>query len=230
MQKNSHYFSIADRLLWGISALLIVLIFILFDRSNYIAMIASLIGVSALLLNAKGNPIGQALIIVFSLIYGWISFSCAYYGEMITYLGMSAPMALFALITWLKNPYKGNRAQVRVSRLTPKELPLLLILTTGVTVTFYFILRALQTANLPFSTLSVTTSFIAVYLTLRRSPFFALAYAANDIVLIVLWFMASIKNPSYFSVIICFIVFLVNDLYGFFCWLRMQKKQAADKD
>ena len=107
MQKDSHYFSIADRLLWGISALLIVLIFILFDRSNYIAMIASLIGVSALLLNAKGNPIGQALIIVFSLIYGWISFSCAYYGEMITYLGMSAPMALFALITWLKNPYKA---------------------------------------------------------------------------------------------------------------------------
>lgn len=42
-----------------------------------------------------------ALMIVFSLLYGVISYTCAYYGEMITYLGMTAPMALFALISFL---------------------------------------------------------------------------------------------------------------------------------
>ena len=44
--------------------------------------------------------------IVFSLLYGVVSFTFAYYGEMITYLGMTAPMALFALISWMRNPYK----------------------------------------------------------------------------------------------------------------------------
>ena len=32
-----------------------------------------------------------------------------------------------------------------------------------------------------FGTLSVTTRFLAVYLTFRKSGFFALTYAANDV-------------------------------------------------
>ena len=62
---------------------------------------------------------------------------------------------------------------------------------------FYFFLEYFNTANIVPSTVSVTTSFLAVYLTFRRSPYFALAYAANDIVLIVLWVLASICDARY---------------------------------
>lgn len=65
-----------------------------------------------------------------------------------------------------------------------------------VTALFYFILGYFQTANLVPSTLSVTTSFIAVYLTYKRSPYYAFGYAANDIVLIVLWILAARQNTS----------------------------------
>ena len=51
-----------------------------------------------------------------------------------------------------------------------------------VTFAFYFILAHFKTANIVPGTISVTTSFLAAYLTFRRSPFFALAYAANDVV------------------------------------------------
>jgi nicotinamide riboside transporter PnuC len=78
-----------------------------------------------------------------------------------------------------------------------------------------------------FSTLSVTTSFIAVYLTFRRSPYFALAYAANDIVLIVLWILAATKDVSYLSVMICFVLFLVNDVYGYISWRKMEQRQTS---
>lgn len=67
---------------------------------------------------------------------------------------------------------------------------------------------------------------LAVYLTARRSPYFALAYAANDVVLIVLWVLASLHDVSYISVAVCFVMFLFNDLYGFINWRRMQKIQA----
>ena len=99
------------------------------------------------------------------------------------------------------------------------------VLTAVVTFVFYFILDHFNTANMIPSTLSVTTSFIAVYLTFRRSPYFALAYAANDVVLIVLWTIAAKENISYLSVTICFVMFLVNDLYGFVSWKRMEKRQ-----
>ena len=140
-------------------------------------------------------------------------------------MGMSGPMALFALIAWLRNPYKGNHTEVTVNRLGKWEHLLMYVLTAVVTIIFYFVLDHFNTANMIPSTLSVTTSFIAVYLTFRRSPYFALAYAANDVVLIVLWILAAREDISYLSVIICFVVFLVNDLYGFFNWKRMEKRQ-----
>ena len=227
MKKLTSYFTKGELTLWGGSAGLILVSFFLFDRVNFMTLAASLIGITSLIFNAKGNPIGQALMVVFSLLYGVISYSFSYFGEMITYLGMTGPMALFALIAWLRNPYQGNRAEVAVNRLKKRELVLMYALTVLVTVGFYFILDYFHTANMIPSTLSVTTSFIAVYLTFRRSPYFALAYAANDVVLILLWTMAALEDISYLSVIICFVMFLVNDLYGFVSWKRMEKRQLA---
>ena len=227
MKKLTTYFTRGELMLWGGSSGLILVSFFLFDGRNYMTLIASIIGAASLIFNAKGNPIGQALMIMFSLLYGVISYTFSYFGEMITYLGMTGPMALVALIAWLRNPFGGNRAEVAVNRLKPAENVLMLVLTSIVTLIFYFILEFFDTANLLPSTLSVATSFIAVYLTFRRSPFFALAYAANDVVLIVLWTLAAMENITYISVIVCFILFLVNDLYGFVSWRRMEKRQLA---
>lgn len=227
MKNLLRYFTRGEWTLWGGSVCLIVLAFLLFDRVNYLTLAASLIGVTSLLYNAKGNPIGQSLMVVFSGLYGIISYRFAYYGEMLTYVGMTGPMALFALISWLRNPYGGNRAEVAVDRLRKFEYVLLPFLTVLVTIGFYFILKFFHTANLLPSTLSVTTSFVAVYLTFRRNPFFALAYAANDVILIILWLMAARTDISYLSVVICFVTFLVNDLYGFLCWQKMRRRQMG---
>ena len=227
MTKLTTYFSKGELTLWGSSAGLILISFVLFDRVNFMTLAASLIGTTSLIFNAKGNPIGQALMILFSLLYGVISYTFSYFGEMITYLGMTGPMALFAFVSWLRNPYNGNHAEVAVNQLKNKELVLMYALTVVGTLAFYFILDHFNTANMIPSTLSVTTSFIAVYLTFRRSPYFALAYAANDVVLIVMWTLAAKEDISYLSVIICFVMFLVNDLYGFVSWKRMEKRQMA---
>lgn len=223
-----NYFTKAEILLWCISVMLILVSFIIFDGESILTLIASLIGVTSLIFNAKGNPFGQFLIVVFSLLYGIISFTLSYYGEMITYLGMTAPMAVFALISWIKNPYNGNKAEVKVNRLKKKEIVFMFLLTAVITFIFYFILAAFNTANLIPSTISVATSFLAVYLTFRRSAFYAAAYAANDVVLIILWIMATLSNITYLSVAICFIIFLINDVYGFISWSKMQKRQEVN--
>lgn len=220
------YFSKGEIILWCASVTLIVASFVLFDRENYLTLTASMIGVSSLIFIAKGNPVGQLLTVVFSVLYGIISFTFAYYGEMITYLGMTAPMAVFSFLSWIRHPYAGNKVQVKVDRLTKNKIVLMLVLTAIVTFIFYYILKYFNTANLLPSTLSVTTSFLAVYLTFLRSPYYAIAYAANDIVLIVLWTLAAISDISYFSVIVCFVMFLANDIYGFINWNRMKKRQT----
>ena len=195
----------------------------------YMTLIASVIGVTSLIFCAKGNPLGQLLMVVFSMIYGYISYSFAYYGEMITYLGMTMPMAVFSLISWLKNPYKGNKSEVKVNTLKLSDIVFMCLLAAVVTAIFYFILAHFNTSNLLPSTLSVTTSFVAVYLTFRRSPYFALVYGANDIVLIVLWTMACFTEIRYISVTVCFAAFLLNDIYGFVSWQRMKKRQINNE-
>lgn len=221
-----HYFSTRELVLWLGSIFAIIISFCIFDRNNYLTLLASLIGVTSLIFTAKGNPFGQFLMIVFSLLYGIISLTFSYYGEMITYLGMTMPMALFALISWIRNPYNGNKAEVKINHLPRIEWGILWVLTILITIGFYFILEYFHTANIVPSTISVTTSFVAVYLTFRRSPYYALGYAANDIVLIVLWVLATIEEVSYLSVVVCFMAFLANDVYGFINWRQMGKRQA----
>lgn len=219
------YFTKADLTLWCISVVVIIVSFSIFDRESLLTLTASLIGVTSLIFNAKGNPFGQFLMIIFSVLYGIISFTFTYYGEMITYVGMTAPMAVFSLISWLRNPYNGNKAEVKINRLKSKEIIFMILLTAIVTIIFYYILLYFNTANLIPSTLSVTTSFLAVYLTFRRSIFYAIGYVANDIVLIIMWILATLSDISYLSVVICFVIFLVNDIYGFINWSKMQKRQ-----
>lgn len=228
LKRLNRYFTTFEKILWISSVVLIVLSYIIFDNTDALTLIASVIGVTSLILGAKGNPLSQFLMIIFSILYGIISFTFEYYGEMITYLGMSMPMAAFSLVSWLKNPYKGKKSEVAVGNLKKYEYILIFFLTLIVTVVFYYILKVFGTANLLPSTFSVTTSFLAVYLTFRRNPYFALAYALNDVVLIVLWILAAITNISYVSVIICFVVFLVNDLYGFVSWQKMKKRQEEN--
>ncbi len=225
LMKLIRYFSKFEIILWCSSITLILTSFLLFDRESYLTLTASLIGVTSLILNAKGNPFGQFLMIIFSILYGIISYSFSYYGEMITYLGMTGPMAFFALVSWLMNPYEGKKSQVAVNHISRKEAVFMFILTAVVTTVFYFILSYFNTSSILLSTVSVTTSFIAVYLTFRRSPWYALAYAANDVILIALWIIAAMSDKSYISVIICFAVFLANDIYGFANWRKMSERQ-----
>ena len=225
MKRVLAYFSPFE---WGLllsSVAVSLLSELLSGGGGALSLAASVVGAFALMFTAKGNPLGQLLFIAFGTLYGIISYTYAYYGEMITYLGMSVPMAVISLVSWLRHPNGKKRSEVRVGGLCRPDAVLLPTLSVAVTVLFYFVLRYFGTANLLPSTLSVTTSFAAVYLTFRRSPFYAFAYAINDLVLILLWSLAALTDPSYLAVIVCFVMFLVNDSYGFINWRRMKRKQ-----
>ena len=211
--------------LWLMSVTVVAGTYIGFQAGDALSLIASLIGVTALIFVAKGHVLGQLLTIVFAVFYGVISWELRYYGEVITYLCMTAPMALLALITWLHNPYKDS-AEVTVRRLTKKQWAVMTIAAAVTTAAFYFILGALGNAALAVSTLSITTSFVASCLTAMRSPYYALAYAANDLVLIVLWVIAALADIASVPMVACFTMFFLNDMYGFINWRRMEKRQA----
>ncbi len=216
--------------LWGGGILAIVLSFVLCKNTDWLNLIGSVLGCTGLIFIAKGNVLGQVICVIFSAYYGYVSFAMRYYGEMITYLGMTAPIAIAAVIGWLRHPFRGKKGEVEIAKPKKRTYLAVLVLSAAVTAAFYFILRALGTANLLWSVASVFTSFAAVSLSLLRSPFYAVAYACNDVVLIVLWSLAAAGNSEYIALAVCFSVFLAEDLYGFFNWLKLRKKQAQTNE
>lgn len=217
-----------ERILWLSSSAIVTLGFFLGDTTQPLTLIVSLVGVTALIFVAKGFVFGQILTILFSLLYAVVSFREHYYGEMITYLGMSAPIALLSVISWLRHPYEKGKSEVAVAALPKRQYVIGFLLSVAVTILFHFILAYFHTANLAVSTLSVTTSFLASYLLFCRSPYYALAYAANDLVLIVLWVCSTIHELSCLPMVLCFVMFFLNDLYAFYNWRRMKQRQQSN--
>lgn len=208
--------------LWLGSLFVVAVSNLLSGDVDWLTFTAAMIGVTSLVFAAKGNVWAQILMIAFSILYGIISWRFQYWGEMITYLGMTMPMAIWSTITWYKNPSGTNSSEVAIQRLNRKHIRGLLFFGIAVTGGFYIILQALHTPNIIFSTISITTSFLAASLTMLRSSYYALGYAANDVVLIVLWLLASLENPGYVPVAVNFLIFFFNDMYGFVSWKRRE--------
>ncbi|MDD2969905.1 MAG: nicotinamide riboside transporter PnuC [Lachnospiraceae bacterium] len=204
-------------IIWICSVLTIAISNLVIGDVDFLMLLAAWVGVTSLILAAKGNVWAQILMVLFSVLYAIISWKFRYWGEMITYLGMTLPMAIWSTVTWIKNPSESGK-EVAIQALTKKHVIVLLISGSIVTVIFFYMLQLLNTPNIAFSTISILTSFFAAVLTMLRSSYYALGYAANDLVLIFLWIMASSENPVYVPVVINFIIFFFYDMYGFLCW------------
>lgn len=223
IKKSLESFTKFDWALWLTSVLVVTISFVVSGSFYWLSLIASLVGVTALIFLAKGNVIGQMLTVLFSILYAMVSYQFRYFGEMITYLGMTLPTASMAVISWLRHPYSD--VEVKVNHLKKWHVLVVAVLTVIVTFLFYFILKYFGTSNLFFSTISITTSFAAASLMILRSPYYAIAYAGNDIVLIILWILASMDDLSFLPMIFCFVMFFANDIYGYYNWNKMKKKQ-----
>lgn len=215
-----------DWTLWLASLAVVTLTSMMAGQVHPATFAGTIVGVTALIFLARGNVWGQILTIVFAILYGITSWQYRYWGEMITYLGMSLPMAAAAAIAWLRHPYQEGEAEVAIHRLNCREWGWGCILAAVSTAAIGMVLYALNTPNLFWSTVSVTTSFFAAYLTWRRSSWYALAYAANDVVLIILWILAALEDRGFAPMIACFAMFLLNDLYALVCWRKREKVQG----
>lgn len=212
--------------IWLVSIIIVLISNLATKDFDLLTLVAALTGVTSLIFAAKGNVWGQVLMILFSILYGIISFRFRYWGEMMTYLGMTIPMAVWSTITWIENPSENNGNEVQIQSLSKKHIVALCISGIIVTAVFYYILKSFNTPNIIFSTISIITSFIAASLTMLRSSYYAVWYAANDVVLIILWVLASLKDPAYIPVVVNFSIFFMNDMYGFMSWKQRELEQA----
>ena len=226
MKKFFKSWNLFEKLFLLISLLIIIVCFFLGTDKNILSLITSILGVITVIFGAKGLVWAPVVNLLYNIVYIILSYTQGFYGEVLIYIFMMTPINIAMIVSWLKNKSKEDENIVEVNKLNKKEYILLFVFTLIVAVGFYFILKALHTTALFISTISLIDSFIATYLLYRRCSNYALSYIVNDIILIVLWSF-SIKNNgvAYLPMVLSFLVFLVNDVYGLISWKKRERKQ-----
>lgn len=205
------------------------LCFALGKERNTFSFIVSIVGVSSVMLVAKGLTIAPIVSIVYNILYATLSITQKYYGETIIYVAIMIPLSIISLVSWAKNKNSGREEQVQVNKISKKEYLILSLVVVVVTVGFYFLLKALHTNELIVSTISLVAPVISAYLMLRRSSNYAICFIISNAVLIVLWGL-SIKTAGvgFLPTICSFVIFTVLDVYGLIHWKQEEKRQNKE--
>ncbi len=223
--KNQSLFEI---LFLPFAIITIVVCFFVGKDKNLLSLITSLIGIVSVFLIAKGYFFAPWIDLTYNILYSVVSIFQAYYGEAIIYLGIMVPISIFSIVTWIKHKFSKTSPEIKINgKISKREYVYLFGITYFASIGFYFLLHALSTEQLIFSTLSLATSAVASYLMLRRNPYFSLVFLLDDIISITMWVIAVVQNGiGLLPTVICFLVFFINDIYGYVHWRKLERKQS----
>ncbi len=225
------YFTPFEWALWLGGGIAVTVCFFCGSDKNLWSLFSSLFGITCIIFSAKGSVISQFVAIVFAALYAILSYTKAYYGEMLIYLFLMIPIHVSSIVSWMKNRNKGaDKLEVKVNQLKPLEFILCGVGAIALAVGFYFLLQWLKTDNLIISTISLITSLGAAYLMLRRCEYFSLCFIANDVILIVLWGLKLDGSLAVLPSVISFVIFLANDTYCFINWKRIKHRQRKQQN
>ncbi len=216
----------AIELIFYIAGLALIITMSICFGASWMSAVTGIFGLSCVLFAAKGKIIGIFFTWVMIVFYSILSYKNKYYGEVFINLCMMFPMTIIQLISWLKN--LGKDYVVKVNSITKKEIIIVCSAAALAFVAFYFILRALNTSQLIFSTISIVTSVLATYFQSRRSKYGFLAFLVNDAVLCVLWLFATLEDIKNVAMLTAVALYVVSDIYGFISWGILQKRQQKD--
>ena len=224
--KNWNWFEIVFLI---VSYIVLTLCFALGTEKNTFSFIVSLVGVSSVMLVAKGLTIAPIVSIVYNILYAILSITQKYYGETIIYTVIMIPLSIISIVSWVKNKNGGKKEQVQVNKISKKEYLILSFVIVVVTFGFYFLLKALHTNELIVSTISLVAPVISAYLMLRRSSNYAICFIVSNVVLIVLWGLSVKTAGAGFLPTICsFVIFTILDVYGLIHWKKEEKRQDEE--
>lgn len=81
--KSIKNFTLTEKIIWVSSLVVIFISSIALPDNDWLSVITSLIGATALIFVSKGDPIGQLICIFFALCYAAVSLKFRYYGEIL---------------------------------------------------------------------------------------------------------------------------------------------------
>ena len=227
--KNFKGYNVIDLILILAGILAVTISGIIFKSEWYI-FVNTLLALFCVLTQAKGKVITQFLGIAWFSFYVFISYKQKFYGEALVYLTVMIPLYIYGVIHWLQNRDKTDNVVIVRNNLSKKEWLISGFSLCAVAVGIFFLLKALNTAQLVVNTLSFVTMLPAVYLLMRRCKWNQIAFLVNDFIVPFLWLFLVLEGDYSFLPMCIYHVFQITyDIYGFIEWIKLEKKQAKEQ-
>ncbi|WP_338453088.1 nicotinamide riboside transporter PnuC [Niallia oryzisoli] len=188
-------------------------------QDSVLGLITSLSGMLCVVLVAKGKIFNYYPGILNILLYAYLSYQQGFYGEVALNILYFLPMQLIGLLLWQKHQSdKQNISDVAVSMLNKKLKFIWGMIIVAATVLLGFVLQKMGGAQ-PYVDASTTILQVAAqFFMIKRLVEQWITWIIVDMVSIWMWLTAFLTTGNDVTVLIMWIAYLFNAIYGYVNW------------
>jgi len=201
----------------------IALFFITHD--TWIGFVAAITGMLCVILTAKGKISNYYIGIPNILAYSYIAWQNHLFGEMQLNMFYYLPMSILGIILWKRHiNKKKTKDDVIVRLISNKERILWSIIIIIATFAYGYYLNTINAAMPYINSFTVVLSIIGMALTVKRAVEEWVVWIVVDAVTIVMWISVYLKTGNDISILVMWLAFLTNAVYGLVNWIRLHKE------
>lgn len=198
-------------------------------NGTLLSLFASWTGMITVVLVAKGRISNYYFGVVNVALYGFLAFQSQFYGEVMLNWGYYLPIQFIGYYIWTKNQNRDGIDEVNVARLSTRRRIMWVGLSIGSIFGYGLFLKYLN-GNLPFfDSTSTTLSVIAQYLMIRRVKEQWIVWMIINVVSIYMWTDVYLSTGNSIAILIMWIAYLVNSVYGWYNWTQLASEQDRNE-
>ncbi|MCY8228759.1 nicotinamide riboside transporter PnuC [Bacillus spizizenii] len=208
------------------TAINIYLYFALDD--TLLGFVSSFTGMLCVVLVAKGKIANYYFGIIQTATYAYITYSYGLYGESMLNGLFYLPIQFIGIYLWSKHKASTSTEgeDVSVKKLTRKGWLTLVIVSVISSLFYAKVLQLIGGQQVRIDSVAVVLSILAQILMLKRYAEQWILWIVVNSLSVVLWLITLTKTGGNdWSMLVMWVAYLVNSVYGYINWIKMSKKQ-----
>jgi nicotinamide mononucleotide transporter len=212
--------------LFAFTAINIYLFFAWHD--TWIGLTASLTGMLCVVLTAKGKMSSFYWGLINILAYSYVAYQSAYYGDVMLNMLYFLPMTFVGIYYWKKNLSKEN--ETVITRRLGWKNKISWFAISLVAIFIYGLLLKWMGGTLPFvDSLTTIFSIVATIMLNKRLTDQWIYWIMVDVFSIIMWAYIFMRDGNQVSMLVMWSAFLVNAIYGYYNWRKLESKNHGKK-
>lgn len=203
----------------------------IYFEDTMVAAVASLTGMISVVLVAKGKISNYYFGIINIALYSWISYQHEVFGELMLNLAFFLPMNIIGLVLWTKRNKKKQVEEtkegfdVQVAVLTKKTKVIWAALAVVTIIPYAYLLQEIGGRIPLLDSITTVLQVIAMVWMVQRFKEQWSLWIVVNVLNIILWVYAFATSGDDVAILVMWVAYLFNSVYGYWKWNKAQKQE-----